>query len=81
MIERQGITLVGIAVANLENDDAVQLALPFERSRGGALDAALDERARAVRVGRGHARGAARPRPGLVGAAAARLMRGKPSRR
>ncbi|MFL5962442.1 MAG: DNA polymerase IV [Gaiellaceae bacterium] len=43
MIERQGITLVGIAVGNLENDDAVQLALPFDRWSGGALDAALDE--------------------------------------
>jgi DNA polymerase IV len=43
MIERQGITLVGISVANLENDDAVQLALPFDRWSGGALDEALDE--------------------------------------
>ena len=40
-IERQGLTLLGISVANLENDDAVQLALPFDRV--GALDAALDE--------------------------------------
>jgi DNA polymerase-4 len=43
MIERQGITLVGIAVGNLENDDAVQLVLPFDPRSGGALDAALDE--------------------------------------
>jgi DNA polymerase-4 len=43
LIERQGISLVGIAVTNLENDDAVQLALPFDRRDGGALDAALDE--------------------------------------
>jgi DNA polymerase-4 len=43
MIERQGITLVGLAVANLENDDATQLTLPFDRHSGGALDAALDE--------------------------------------
>jgi DNA polymerase-4 len=43
MIERQGLTLVGIAVSNLENDDAVQLALPFDSWSGGALDAALDE--------------------------------------
>ena len=42
-IERRGITLVGISVANLENDEAVQLALPFDRRDGGALDAALDE--------------------------------------
>jgi DNA polymerase IV len=43
MIERQGITLLGISVGNLENDDAVQLALPFDRWSGGALDEALDE--------------------------------------
>jgi DNA polymerase-4 len=43
LIERQGISLVGIAVTNLENDDAVQLALPFDLRDGGALDAALDE--------------------------------------
>jgi DNA polymerase IV len=43
MIERQGITLVGIAVCNLENDLPRQLRLPFACSRGEALDAALDE--------------------------------------
>ena len=43
MIERQGLTLVGVAVANLENDRPVQLLLPFERDRRGPLDAALDE--------------------------------------
>jgi DNA polymerase-4 len=43
LIERQGLTLVGIAISNLENDDAVQLALPFDSWSGGALDAALDE--------------------------------------
>jgi DNA polymerase-4 len=43
LIERQGLTLVGIAVSNLENDEAVQLALPFDDWSGGALDAALDE--------------------------------------
>ena len=42
-LERRGITLVGVAVANLENDDAVQLALPFDRHGGMALDVALDE--------------------------------------
>jgi DNA polymerase-4 len=41
-IERQGITLVGVAVANLENDRAIQLTLPFDR-HGPELDAALDE--------------------------------------
>jgi DNA polymerase-4 len=43
MIEGQGLTLIGIAVSNLENDDAVQLALPFDSWSGGALDAALDD--------------------------------------
>ena len=43
MIERRGLTLVGLSVANLDNDDAVQLVLPFERHSCAALDAAVDE--------------------------------------
>jgi DNA polymerase-4 len=43
MIERRGLTLVGIAVGNLDDDRAIQLELPFDRHSGGALDAALDE--------------------------------------
>jgi DNA polymerase-4 len=43
IIERQGVTLVGVAVGNLGDDDAVQLALPFERRSRRALDAAFDE--------------------------------------
>jgi DNA polymerase-4 len=43
LIERQGLTLVGVAVANLDDDDAVQLALPFDRRDDDALDAALDQ--------------------------------------
>jgi DNA polymerase IV len=42
-LERRGATLVGISVANLQNDDAIQLVLPFDRRGGLALDAALDE--------------------------------------
>jgi DNA polymerase-4 len=42
-IERNGLTLVGIAIGNLDDDSAVQLTLPFEPHGGGALDAALDE--------------------------------------
>jgi len=42
MIERQGLTLVGVAVANLEDDSTVQLSLPLDRDGDGALDAALD---------------------------------------
>ena len=40
-IERQGLTLVGVALGNLQDNRAVQLALPFDRA--SALDAALDE--------------------------------------
>jgi DNA polymerase-4 len=43
IIRHRGITLVGVAVSNLADDDAVQLALPFGRASGGALDAALDD--------------------------------------
>jgi DNA polymerase-4 len=43
LIERQGLTLVGVAVGNLENDGAVQLLLPFDPRSGSALDEALDE--------------------------------------
>jgi DNA polymerase-4 len=42
-LARQGLTLIGVAVGGLADDDAVQQALPFERSDGGALDAALDD--------------------------------------
>jgi DNA polymerase-4 len=63
LIEQEGLTLVGVAVANLENDDFVQLVLPLGRRSGGALDVTLDEiRARygpsavtrAVLLGRDH---------------------------
>lgn len=39
-IERRGLTLVGVALTNLSDQEAVQLALPFDRSR--ELDAVLD---------------------------------------
>jgi DNA polymerase-4 len=42
MIRRRGLTLVGIAVTNLDDDGVVQLELPFDRRRGSALDTALD---------------------------------------
>jgi DNA polymerase-4 len=41
LIEQQGCSLLGISLSNLENDDAVQLALPLDRQR--ALDATLDD--------------------------------------
>jgi DNA polymerase IV len=40
-IQRQGITLLGISFGNLEDDGAIQLALPFERA--SALDATIDD--------------------------------------
>jgi DNA polymerase-4 len=45
LIRARGLTLVGIAVANLDDDDAVQQVLPLDRRQGtgGALDAALDD--------------------------------------
>jgi len=41
-IAAAGITLVGVSVANLDDDGAVQLALPFGPGSGNALDEAMD---------------------------------------
>jgi DNA polymerase IV len=43
LIQLRGITLVGVAVGNLGDGRAVQLALPFELHSSDALDAAVDE--------------------------------------
>jgi DNA polymerase-4 len=43
LIEHRGLTLIGIAVANLDNDAAVQLVLPFDRHSSSALDGAIDD--------------------------------------
>jgi DNA polymerase-4 len=43
LIRRQGITLLGVAVANLDDSGAIQLTLPFDRHSGTALDAAIDQ--------------------------------------
>jgi len=43
LIERQGITLVGVAVTNLEDGRMLQLALPLDRHSSDAVDAAIDE--------------------------------------
>ena len=42
LIQEKGITLIGMAVANLSNEDFVQLTLPFDRFSGSSLDTALD---------------------------------------
>ena len=43
LVRAQGLTLVGVAVANLYDDRVLQLPLPFDVRCCGALDAALDE--------------------------------------
>ncbi|MGW6936966.1 DNA polymerase IV [Lentzea sp. NPDC054927] len=42
LIEARGITLLGVSLTNLQNDTPMQMTLPFEETRPGALDAALD---------------------------------------
>jgi DNA polymerase-4 len=42
MIRTDGLTLIGVALSNLDNDDAVQLALPFDGHQSDDLDSALD---------------------------------------
>jgi DNA polymerase-4 len=42
LIDRQGITLVGVALGNLEDQDAVQLALPIDAAPDGSIDVAVD---------------------------------------
>jgi DNA polymerase-4 len=42
LIEREGITLVGVAVASLDDLETEQLMLPFDPYTDGDLDAALD---------------------------------------
>ena len=42
MIETKGLTLIGLSIANLDGDGAVQLPLPFEGD-AAALDVALDD--------------------------------------
>jgi len=42
MIEREGCTLIGFALGNLDDARAVQLVLPFDAHSSGALDTVLD---------------------------------------
>lgn len=41
-IEARGISLLGVAVSQLVDDEAIQMALPFDRTAAPALDEALD---------------------------------------
>jgi DNA polymerase IV len=43
LIERQGITLIGVSIANLDRESSGQLELPFASDDGRALDLALDQ--------------------------------------
>jgi DNA polymerase IV len=43
MIRDQGITLIGISFTNLQDDGAIQLALPFDAWHGSSIDATLDK--------------------------------------
>ena len=43
LIEARGITLLGLALGNLGDRHAIQLALPIDRAPPAALDAALDD--------------------------------------
>src|SRR5918996_567182 len=42
MIERRGVTMLGVSLGNLDDDGTIQLELPFDRRTAGALDATLD---------------------------------------
>ena len=42
LIAERGITLIGVALANLDDADAIQLELPFQTRDLTGLDAALD---------------------------------------
>jgi len=64
LVERRGLTLIGIALTNLADDLPLQLRLPIDADDHGLLDAALDEIrtrygadavTRAVLLGRGPA--------------------------
>ncbi|GAA3105298.1 DNA polymerase IV [Kribbella aluminosa] len=43
LIAAQGLTMIGVSVGNLENDAALQLALPFDKAANNELDSALDQ--------------------------------------
>jgi DNA polymerase IV len=43
LIERRGLTLIGVAIANLDDDLPMQLCLPLEPDNSALLDATLDE--------------------------------------
>ena len=72
-IGRRGLTLVGIAVANLENDDAVQLDAPADGERRRRGRQRRRRGARPLRLGGDHPRRPRRTQPGGDDAAPAGL--------
>ncbi|MCW2540318.1 MAG: polymerase [Frankiales bacterium] len=42
MIAQAGLTLIGVSLTNLDNDDAIQLELPFPTTGPSELDTAMD---------------------------------------
>jgi DNA polymerase-4 len=42
MIERRGVTMLGVSLGNLDDDGTIQLELPFDLRTAGALDVTLD---------------------------------------
>jgi DNA polymerase-4 len=56
LIRERGITLIGVTLANLDQADAIQLELPFQRRDTAGLDAVLDrvrDRYGSTSIGRG----------------------------
>jgi DNA polymerase-4 len=43
MIKSRGLTLIGVALTNLGEGEAVQLPLPLDQARASALDATVDD--------------------------------------
>jgi DNA polymerase IV len=43
LVADRGLTLIGVTLANLQDDGAVQLALPLDRTASGPVDGTLDE--------------------------------------
>ena len=52
MIEQHGLTLVGVSVGNLDDEDVVQLTLPFDRRGRRRARRRARRRPRALRLGR-----------------------------
>ena len=43
LVERDGITLIGVTLTNLDDDGPVQLVLPFEDAHAHAIDRVVDD--------------------------------------